>query len=255
MGINEYDLKIDQEGKSITLNSAKLVGLKNATEEDSKKYVGIRMADMFVGIISKFMKSFHREISIDYTNGIHKNLLGKKWFLVNDRQFQLYKQLYKIICENNDYWYKSYAGIYVDDMVMLVTFLRFMNKFKNADEIKQRNVEELQEQFNAYACARLDEHFKLIAFQNSDLNLYSLSELPMHNGTNGYEVLYIDFLQETTPVIGVIENHKKVDYILPQVYHRWAIDMVRMQNMQSDFFPARVVFRLENGEYDAQILK
>ena len=25
--------------------------------------------------------------------------------------------------------------------------------------------------------------------------------------------------------------------------------------MQSDFFPARVVFRLENGEYDAQILK
>lgn len=255
MGINGYDLKIDQEGKSITLNSAKLVGLKNATEEDSKKYVGIRMADMFVGIISKFMKSFHREISIDYTNGIHKNLLGKKWFLVNDRQFQLYKQLYKIICENNDYWYKSYAGIYVDDMVMLVTFLRFMNKFKNADEIKQRNVEELQEQFNAYACARLDEHFKLIAFQNSDLNLYSLSELPMHNGTNGYEVLYIDFLQETTPVIGVIENHKKVDYILPQVYHRWAIDMVRMQNMQSDFFPARVVFRLENGEYDAQILK
>lgn len=151
---------------------------------------------MFVGIISKFMKSFHREISIDYTNGIKKILLGKKWFFVNDRQFQLYKQLNKIICENNDYWYKSYAGIYVDDMVMLVAFLRFMNKFKNKDEIKQRNIEELQEQFNAYACARLDEHFRLIAFQNSDLNLYSLSELPMHNGTNGYEVLYIDFFNQ-----------------------------------------------------------
>ena len=140
-------------------------------------------------------------------------------------------------------------------MVMLVAFLRFMNIFKDAEEIKQRNVEELQEQFNAYACARLDRHFELIGFRNHDLNLYSLSELPLHNGTNGYEVLYIDFLQETTPVIGVIENHKKVDYILPQVYHRWAIDMVRMQNMQSDFFPARVVFRLENGEYDVQILK
>lgn len=89
---------------------------------------------MFVGIISKFMKSFHREISIDYTNGIKKILLGKKLFFVNDRQFQLYKQLNKIICENNDYWYKSYAGIYVDDMVMLVAFLRFMNKFKNKDE-------------------------------------------------------------------------------------------------------------------------
>ena len=129
MGINDYNLKIDQEGKSMTLNSAKFVGLKNATEEDSKKYVGIRMADMFVGILSKFMKSFHREISIDYTSGIHKILLDKKWFFVNDRQLQLYKKLYKIICENNDYWYKSYAGIYVDDMVMLVTFLRFMNKF------------------------------------------------------------------------------------------------------------------------------
>ena len=46
MNVNEYQLMIDREGKeSNTLNSAMDVGLENVTEEDSKDYVGIRMAD------------------------------------------------------------------------------------------------------------------------------------------------------------------------------------------------------------------
>lgn len=45
---------IDREGKkSHTLNSAMDVGLENITE-DSKDYVGIRMADLLVGLISRF---------------------------------------------------------------------------------------------------------------------------------------------------------------------------------------------------------
>ena len=46
MNFNEYQFMIDREGKeSNTLNSAMDVGLENVTEEDSKDYVGIRMAD------------------------------------------------------------------------------------------------------------------------------------------------------------------------------------------------------------------
>lgn len=56
MNVNEYQLMIDREGKeSHTLNSAKNVGLKNVIEEDSKDYVGIRMADMLAGLISRLI--------------------------------------------------------------------------------------------------------------------------------------------------------------------------------------------------------
>ena len=57
MNVNEYQLMIDREGKeSHTLNSAKNVGLKNVIEEDSKDYVGIRMADILAGLISRMMQ-------------------------------------------------------------------------------------------------------------------------------------------------------------------------------------------------------
>lgn len=53
MNIVDYKLMIDREGEeSHTLNSAIYAGLENVTEEDSKDYVGIRMADMLAGLIS-----------------------------------------------------------------------------------------------------------------------------------------------------------------------------------------------------------
>ena len=119
MNVNEYQLMIDREGKkSHTLNSAMDVGLENVTEEDSKDYVGIRMADLLVGLISRLMQSLKISLTGNYKEGeIKKTLLDSGWFALNQRQLDLYKKLYRVICENNDYWYKSYSGIYSDDLV------------------------------------------------------------------------------------------------------------------------------------------
>ena len=58
---------IDQEGKvSHTLNSAIDVGLENVTEEDSKDYIGIRMADMLAGLISRLMQSLKISLTGNY---------------------------------------------------------------------------------------------------------------------------------------------------------------------------------------------
>lgn len=121
MNIYEYQLMIDREGKeSHTLNSAIDVGLENVTEEDSKDYVGIRMADMLVGLISRLMQSLKISLTGNYKEGkIKRTLLDFGWFAVNQRQLDLYKKLYLAICENNKYWYKTFSGIYSDDLVSL----------------------------------------------------------------------------------------------------------------------------------------
>ena len=96
MNIYEYQLMIDREGKeSHTLNSAIDVGLENVTEEDSKDYVGIRMADMLVGLISRLMQSLKISLTGNYKEGkIKRTLLDFGWFAVNQRQLDLYKKLY-----------------------------------------------------------------------------------------------------------------------------------------------------------------
>lgn len=134
MNVSDYKFIIDREGdESHTLLSAEYIGLQNVTEEDSKDYVGIRMADMLAGLISKLMQSLKNALTGDYKDGeIKKKLLDSGWFALNQRQLDLYKKLYQVICVNNDYWYKSYAGLYSDDLVAFVALLQFMNHFDDA---------------------------------------------------------------------------------------------------------------------------
>jgi hypothetical protein len=163
MGINDYKLVNDREGdESHTLHSAKYIGLHNVTEEDSKDYIGIRMADMLAGVISKLMKSLKAALTGNYQNGeIKKTLLDSGWFALNQKQLDLYKKLYQVICVNNDYWYKSYAGLYSDDLVSYVALLQFMNHFNDVEEI--RNELNMQpEYYNAFVCERLQERYQIM---------------------------------------------------------------------------------------------
>lgn len=102
MNIIEYKLIIDREGEEAhTLNSAIGVGLENVTEEDSKNYVGIRMADMLAGLISRLMQSLKASLTGDYKDGkVKKTLLDSGWFALNQRQLDLYRKLYRVICIN-----------------------------------------------------------------------------------------------------------------------------------------------------------
>lgn len=55
------------------------VGLENVTEENSKDYVGIRMADLLVGLISRLMQSLKISLIGDYKEGKLRRLF---WILV-----------------------------------------------------------------------------------------------------------------------------------------------------------------------------
>lgn len=165
MKVDDYKLVIDCEGdESHTLNSAISAGIKNVTEEDSRNYVGIRMADMFAGLLSKMMQSLSVSLKGDYSDGIiKKTLLDTGWFALNQRQLELYKRLYKVICVDNYYWYKTYAGIYSDDLVAFVALLQYMNHFESVEEITKDGLDMQPEYYNAFVCDSLQKRYKIMS--------------------------------------------------------------------------------------------
>lgn len=276
MGVDDYKLLIDREGDaSHTFNSAKMIGLMNVTEEDSKNSIGIRMADMFVGLISRLMQSLKVALSSDYKNGyVKKILLDSGWFVLNQRQLDLYKKLYKVICTNNYYWYKTYAGIYSDDLVVFIALLQYMNHFENIEQIRSEKLEMKPEHFNAFVCGRLAEHYSVMEsklpveimvdgekeyFYNQrgakvykDISMQP--HLPLRVGQNKYHVLAVGFAKKGEPLATVSVNDEVFCYRMPDEYCEWAMKMVGMANGGLKIFPEEVVFSLVDGRYYADIL-
>lgn len=162
--ITDYSLMLDKEGdteeESKTLQAAHFVGLENAVEADSMTSCGIRMADMMAGIMTKLLKSLCDSLRYHCVKeGTQKKTLDVKWFQMNEAQFGLYKKLYKIICEWDHAWYKSYSGIYSDDLVTFIALLNYMNHFESAKQILRENISMQSEYFNAFACNQLLQHF------------------------------------------------------------------------------------------------
>lgn len=163
-GILDYSVLLDKEGEagteSKTLIAAKEASLKNCEEADSIDHFGIRMADMLVGIIGKLMKSLYHSLTPTQDSPrIAKTLLSKEWFRLTDGQLQLYKQLYHIVFEINNDWYKVYAGNYSDDLVSFLGLLDFMNHFNSAKDIEQ-DFDMQPEYCNSCICQRLETHFE-----------------------------------------------------------------------------------------------
>lgn len=275
MNISDYKLIIDREGEeSHTLLAAEDIGLQNVTEKDSKEYVGIRMADMLAGLISKMMQSLKSELSGDYKDGeIKKTLLDSGWFALNQRQLELYKKLYQVICVTNDYWYKSYSGLYSDDLVAFVALLQFMNHFKSVEDIR-KDLEMQPEYYNAFVCEKLQERYRMMHnklqiepivndgkdyFYNQrgakvfkDIEMQPI--LPLAEGENIYYILSVGISNNGVPLVTILENGKAVCFRLPEDYSEWAMTVVGMANMGEKIFPEKVLFTVTNGEYYADIL-
>lgn len=88
------------------------------------------MANMIARIISKLLKGlcgFLRYQSLE--DGINKKIFDVRWFCLSEIQLELYKKLYRLICEWQPSWYKSYCGSYSEDLVIFNALLNSMNYF------------------------------------------------------------------------------------------------------------------------------
>ena len=162
--IHNYSLVIDKEGEvgeeSKTLKAAREIGLLNVSETNSSECVGLRVADITAGVIAKLLKALKDSLQYQTDEeSVSKKVLNANWFKLNDAQLELYKKLYKIICQWQPAWYKSYSGVYSDDLVVFIALLNFMNHFESVEEI-QNDIGMQGEYFNAFACEELSRYFE-----------------------------------------------------------------------------------------------
>lgn len=276
--ISNYNLIIDKEGnneeKSKTLKAAREIGLDNSEEADSTEYPGLRIADMMAGIISKLLKGLCDSLryqSLDEST--NKKILDTSWFCLNEIQFGLYKKLYRLICEWQPAWYKSYSGIYSDDLVVLISLLNFMNHFESVEQI-QVDLDKQGEYFNAFACDQLERYFNrrrcklpiepVVPFdEESYLNqrggkVYFDSRkqplLPLHEDFQTFDVLSVGMDQKFTPTVTILKDEVSECFQLPNELSEWVYRVIGMAAMGMNPFPAKVVFFKINERYCAAIL-
>lgn len=273
-GILDYSVLIDKEGEagveSKTLVSAKESGLNNCDEADSIDHFGIRMADMLVGIIGKLMKSLYHSLTPTQDSPrIAKTLLSKEWFRLTNEQLQLYKQLYHIVFEINNDWYKVYAGNYSDDLVSFLGLLEFMNHFNSAKDIEQ-DFDMQPEDCNSCICQRLETRFEQmknklpvepVKDQEKDFFrnrrgakvYYDVDRQPtltLTKGKNAFVVLSVGIAKGGIPLVTIEASPENLCYRLPVQLDEWAMTLVSMANTGEDLFPAEVIFtKAENRIY------
>lgn len=274
--IDEYALIIDREGQyQRTVKAAIEAGLKNVNDADSIEFFGIRMADMLAGMLGKLMKAICKAIHPINLDIVQKTILPNEWFLLSDEQLALYKRLHYVVCELNASWYKSFSGLYADDLVCLNALLNFMDHFENAQEIKD-NLELQGEYFNGYACEALAQDYqrkrhklpvRMIPSENIGSDYYlnqhgakvyqdsSKQELlAISNHQRKYCVLSVGVNKDGVPLVTVEEGSKAVCYKLPSQLFEWAFSVVAVSNMGGKLFPSEVIFAEQNGMYCAEIL-
>lgn len=175
--IENYSLITDKEGAdgqdSNTLRAAHSVGLSSTVEGDSKEYFGIRIADMMAGIIFKLLRTLDN--ALEYKEGedpTQKKYLDAKWFCMNSKQHQLYKQLDKLLFEWDVSENKIYTGIYSDGILTLKALLDFLSQDniellnpiaigKGEESLDGEKAKNLQEEFNVFLCEYMANYFEM----------------------------------------------------------------------------------------------
>ena len=206
--------------------------------------------------------------------GVQKKVLAARWFQMNEAQLELYKKLYKIICEWDHAWYKSYARIYSDDIVTFIALLNYMNHFESVKQIHDEGLSMQGEYFNSFACKQLEDYFdrrrnKLPIDPITDTNkeffinrrgakvFFDIEKqpiIPINEGSQTAMVLSVGMSNMALPLITVLKDEKPVCYRLPQELSDWAYTAIGIANMGENLFPAQVTFSKINGRYYADIL-
>lgn len=276
--IKDYFLTLDKEGeldeKSKTLQSACEMGLDNVAEADSLSSCGLQIADMIAGIMSKLLKSLCDSLRYhSFKDGVKKRILDIHWFQMNESHLNLYKKLYRIVCEWDHAWYKSYAGIYSDDLIVFVALLNFMNHFESTKQI-QMDIVMQGEYFNAFACSQLSDYFErrrnklpIEPIADSDTEFFlnqrgakvyfdfeKQPKLPLREGSQTFDVLSVGVNKNFVPLITILKDGEPMCFRLPEELSEWAFGVVGMANMGTNLFPSKVTFTCIIGKYYVDIL-
>lgn len=177
--ISESSLVIDQEAR--TFASAKMLGFSDVSEGESKQIFALQMADLLAGLVAKFMKALSK--ALKYQNSedeVKKKLLDEGWFNLTDERFELYRSFYRIVMRLNEAWYKTYSGLYADDLICFTNLLAFINDFSSAEDLKS-DLNMMPEYFNTAVCNGLNKHYSKIQHKPPVAQTKNVNYGSLHN--------------------------------------------------------------------------
>lgn len=271
-GIEEYSLVIDREGNNQnTLNAAFELGHAESVESDSEESFGIRIADFCAGIISKFMKSLSRSLSYEYID-VQKKILDNKWFDLNKNQHQVFSKLRYVLSGINNCWYKSYSGVFADDLIVFIALLEYIDN-NTVDDLKN-TLDRQGEYFNSYSTKFLREYFDnlhnkvhiepiTIKQEEYYINKWGAKvyidskiqpNLVIENGKRECYVMNAGFDSNGIPTITIEDEGKYVCYRIPESLSCWVQALIGLVNMGMQVLPSKVMFTIKEGNWFADIL-
>ncbi len=164
IGETSYDCHVVIDEEQSTYEACQRF-LIDSEQKNSKLSIGVRTADMFVGIVGRIIKSFKNDRkepqlkNIDQIKRelyVRKRLLSKKWFEIDEETFILYKRIGSFF-SSATYW-SSFTLYYGDDIIMLFSLFNYINSYDSYSDYK--NDQEMHcEHYNAYVCNQIANLF------------------------------------------------------------------------------------------------
>lgn len=199
-------------------------------------------------------------------------ILDNKWFSLSDVQHSLYGKLHRVLSGINDCWYKSYAGVYADDLIVFIALLEYIDH--HTPEEMYRSLDMQGEYFNNYSLHCLERHFERIHnklpvepisiregeyFINKwGAKVYVDSEkqpcLIVEGGQRICYVMNAGFDRKGIPTITIKEDGRYKCYRIPEELSEWVMTLVGFVTMGETILPSEVMFTKKNGKWYADIL-
>lgn len=132
------ELYIDKEQNTYE-SAKKILKEKNIIQIESNESYGVQTADLFIGLLSKLMKQLHSAFAYKQRDDyIQLKYISNEWFDINEEKYTIYKKLYKLLFINHNSFSKVITNCYIDDTILLKSFLCYLDSFDSFKEFKMK---------------------------------------------------------------------------------------------------------------------
>lgn len=166
LGINpkEVDVVIDGKEGLYTCFEGRF---HSSSFANSKEEPMIRICDHLVGLISRMCYALRNDLgrreaspnaSFEEKNRLH--ILRSEWFEISEDIFNLYKQTFVVLVQNNQHYWTTLTTALSDDLTYFITLLAYFHYIESYDEYMKKTSAEhsrLFEQFSIYCIEKIPE--------------------------------------------------------------------------------------------------
>lgn len=121
---------------------------------NSEENIIIQACDWLSGLIGQFCravgkyKNIQEDIDQTYEEKIKFRYIEEGWLDIKKYTFDLYKTMHNFFINNQKHYYKIGTGYFSDSITILMTFLRYFDRFNSYEDYKAKPLSRIVEEIN-----------------------------------------------------------------------------------------------------------